>query len=316
MYPPEIDHKILELTKSNDYSMVIITGKELRHKRFAYRLIEEFGERVVAWYELDETLSSNHSENKNVSNIDNILTKARKIPKWVYRQTATSFFAKIFSLFNDIYYRFFVIRGVYKRMRVAEERLFAVEVSKIRNSTDITPIKIAPSSVHSSEFIETVRQISPYFILTLSGPLYKDELLNCAKGVALNQHAGHSPDYKGSNTIHWALYHRDLYRVSSTVHITASGADSGAILRRSQVAMFPEDDIETVFIRSVALGTELMIESIKEIIENQTVIIFPQPKYVGRTYLNRELNFKIMKAIYRDFRNGWLRDALDKRRIY
>ncbi len=85
MYPSELDYKILDLPKSDDYSMVIITGKELRHKRFAYRLIEEFGDKVAAWYELDGTLTSNNSVNKNRfpegtgRNIRSIQTSGRKI---------------------------------------------------------------------------------------------------------------------------------------------------------------------------------------------------------------------------------------------
>ena len=316
MYPPELDYKTLKLPPSDDYSIVIITGKELRHKRFAYRLIEEFGDRVVVWYEIDDTIASNTTDVKSRSKIDKIISRLYKIPKWLSKQSASSLFGKICSIVDDLNYRFFVIRGVSKRMRLAEERLFSQEIDRIKRCSDIEPQKVSSRDIHSKEFIDNLRQISPYFILTLSGPLYRDELLSCARGVAINQHAGDSPKYKGSNTIHWALYHRDLDSVSSTVHITISGADAGAILRRSQATVFPNDSIETIFIRSVALGTELMIESIREIIEKNSIIVFPQPKYRGRTYLNRELSFSVMKAIYRDFRNGWLKDALERRRVY
>ena len=313
MYPNDLDYRALELPNSDDYSIVIITGKELRHKNFAYRLIEEFGDRVIRWYEIDDSLSPK-SYNKT-SKINKIFAILKKIPNWLKKQTIKSLFKNIIKIVDDIFYRFFVIRGISKRMQEAQYRLFNKNIERVKSKSNLTPIKVSSLDVNSDKFISEIKKLSPYFILTLSGPLYKEELLNSAKGLAINQHAGYSPNYKGSNTIHWALYHRDLDAISSTVHITSSGADSGAILRRSTVTIFADDDIETIFIRSVALGTELMIEVVREIIKTNTIKIFPQPNR-GKTYLNKELDFRVLKAIYRDFRSGWLKDALIKRREF
>ena len=153
-----------------------------------------------------------------------------------------------------------------------------------------------------------------YFFLTLGGPLYKTKLIKSIRGFAINQHAGFSPQYKGSNTINWALYHRKLDFIGSTIHIIDSGADSGLIFRRSNVVIQNDDTLNTIFNRTVALGNELMIEVINEIIDNDYIRIFQQPKYSGNTYLFKEFTSDHMICVLKDLRNGWLNLAIKEQR--
>ncbi|MEA3492538.1 MAG: formyltransferase family protein [Campylobacterota bacterium] len=328
MLPTELNGETITLPKTDRHTIVIVTGKELRHKRFAYRLLQEFDDRVLAWYELDNSVTPHnngleknqktkqddqHSSSK-IEKIIDILT--RELPENIKKYGFSHTLDRIKSLGSDLYYRLFFIRKTDKKMAEAEEKLFALEVEKLQKTTRLIPIKIDPDDLHTAEFVDEIKKHDPYFFLTLSGPLYKKPLLESIRGAAINQHAGHSPLLKGSNTIHWALYHRELNHVSSTVHITNTGADAGQILRRSNPCIFPTDTIETVFLRSVALGTELMISSVKEIISNKEVIVFDQPKSAGMTYLNKRYNLQIAKAVARDFNAGWLRVALNEKRSF
>ena len=321
MLPPELKAKIISLPKSEKHTIVIVTGKELRHKRFAYRMLQEFGELVVAWYELDETISPKEAVQKKqtkpvLSKHAKVIAKLKELPQTFARYGFTSTVNKLTRLANDAYYRFFILRNQGEVMKKEEEKIFKNEIDSMKKCIQATAIKIHPSDVHSECFRNNIEKLDPYFFLTLSGPLYQKSLLKTIRGAAINQHAGHSPMYKGSNTTHWALYHRDIKCISSTVHITTTGADAGGILRRSNTTLFPEDNVHTIFLRTVALGTELMIESVKEIIKHKEINIFHQPKDMGQTYLNKEYNLSVMKALFRDFKAGWLFMEINRRRSF
>ena len=328
MLPNELAEEILTLPETDKHTIVIVTGKELRHQRFAQRILSEFGDQVLAWYELDTNTTqynNGSAQNKEVkahithrsSKVEKILDLFREeLPQSLKKYGLSSTFRRINSLGSDLYYKLFFLRNTAKKMAASEEKLFAQEVATLKDTSKLKPIKIHPNDVHSNEFINEIKKLDPYFFLTLSGPLYRKPLLETIRGAAINQHAGHSPLLKGSNTIHWALYHRELSHVSSTVHITTTGADAGQILKRSNPCMFPDDDVETVFLRTVALGTELMIESVREIMENKRVMVFQQPKGMGKTYLNKAYNLNIAKAIIRDFNAGWLRTTLNDQRNF
>ena len=74
-------------------------------------------------------------------------------------------------------------------------------------------------------------------------------VISSVNGLAINQHAGHSPNYRGSGTIEWALYHRDIKSLSNTVHLTTTGADSGPIFRRSNICIHPDDKPQNLFFK-------------------------------------------------------------------
>jgi len=330
LLPNELKEDIITLPQTDQHTIVIVTGNGLRHQRFAKRIQQAFPDQVVAWYELDNTVSrkethpnntknaiSNNIQAPTTSKINKILSRlSQEIPKSLSKYGFLGTLKKMGALLSHIYYRVFIMRNTGKKMLEAEKALFQEELRELEKSTTLVSIKIHPNDVHGKIFIDEIKKLHPYFFLTLSGPLYRESLLQSIRGAAINQHAGHSPLFKGSNTIHWALYHRDLTHVSSTIHITTTGADAGQILRRSNPCLFPYDSIETVFLRTVALGTELMIESVNEIMQNKQVKVFAQPKSMGKTYLNKSYNFHIAKAVNRDFNTSWLHDELNNQRNF
>lgn len=327
MLPSELESLTVQLPETDRHTIVVVTGNNLRHQRFALRIREVFGDLVTGWYELDSTVPRRWSEKQlNTTSVShNIQTPSKlkrithklihNLPETLARHSISSLSKRLLRVSIDTYYRL-LLRSAGKKFSREETRLFGQEVTRLKKDTTLKPVKIHPDDVHTDGFIEEVQKLDPYFFLTLSGPLYKKPLLDSIRGAAINQHAGHSPLYKGSHTTHWALYHRRLDHVSSTIHITATGADSGHILKRSTPCIFPLDSMETIFLRTVALGTELMIESVEEMMTDKNIQVYVQPSNSGKTYLNKEYNLNIAKSILRDFRAGWLNEELNRVRNY
>ncbi len=310
MIPDELSAEYLDLPDLDNNQIVLITGNQLRHKRFALRMIEEFGDQVVAWYQVENSAPRRFEGNQQAKNSAPEGLKAKLI------KTAKS--SKKFARQPGLWALFVaVVRGLLlkfrwqmhsKAIQRGEERLFGREVHRLQATMNRQPSIINPKDVNTAGFVAEIKALNAYFFLSLAGPLYGKELLDSIRGIAINQHAGHSPVYKGTSTIEWALYRRDLRCVSATVHQTTSGADNGPILRRSAPCLFPGDSPSAIFSRVVALGTELMIEVVREIMADKHVRVYPQPDGAGQTYLGTHMTPHVLNAIYRDHRAGWLRD--------
>ena len=52
MIPHELEARTLPVADVRDGKIVVFTGNTLRHDRFALRIQQRFGERVVAWYRI------------------------------------------------------------------------------------------------------------------------------------------------------------------------------------------------------------------------------------------------------------------------
>jgi methionyl-tRNA formyltransferase len=314
MIPIDIKAKTINLPENDNHHIVIITANGLKHKCFALKIQKHFPDLVIAYYELDSSIVVNGKENE----VENQLktSKSRNI-----KQDLLSYY-EVFGIKNTIIKIFTEIKSKlierkYNKIKSdSEKNIFSSEYDMLKKYRSLEPIKIHPSEINSLEIIAAIKECDPYFILTLGGPLYSEALFNAAKGLTINQHAGHSPLYKGTRTTEWALYNRKLKYVSNTVHITASGADSGAILRRSNPCIFPSDNYGDIINRVVALGTELMIEVVEDIIKNKKITVFEQNKYEGETFLSKDLNIKKTKFIFNDFKNNWLQTELESNRNY
>lgn len=327
MIPHDLPPRLLTFPDTQQYSIVLLTGNALRHERFALRMRQEFGDLVAAWYQIQPAASLPRQKQRVFPRLRTalgkgmhaLITSGSAAPFRILRcfriHGVLKTISKSLLLSNSLFYSgfSFLQKRLYPLQNV-EHAIFGEEVAELRKTITLQPIPI--EQPHSEDFVRTLHTISPYFLLSLGGPLYSSQVIACCRGVALNQHAGWSPTYKGSYTTEWALYHRQLNFVGSTVHIMTSGADAGPIVRRSHPCLLPDDTPAACFTRVVALGTELMIEVVHEIMANRQILVYDQTEPVGKTYQARELTRDIQRAIDRDFASQWLGKELERQRYF
>lgn len=311
----ELKERIINLPQEAKKKIVILTGLELRHIRFALRIQEVFGDLVVAWYQISKK-ESEHS-------LKGVLRKLRKSffhDKWMfsfsayrkkfgYIQTIKKVLASRHRVIDNIWKLYYLYK-FRKRLKSTEKHFFQKETVRLKAMACVKPVVI--NDPNDKEVVESIRELNPYFILTLGGPLYKKALISNAKGLALNQHAGWAPVFKGTRAVEWALYHRDLKRLGSTIHLLSSGADAGPIVRRAWPTLLGEDTPESCFIRVVILGTELMIEVIEEAVELGKLKLYEQNPEAGRTYLVSDISTLLFRSIYSDFKKQWLSQEIER----
>ncbi|AHG90554.1 formyl transferase domain protein [Gemmatirosa kalamazoonensis] len=291
MIPFDLAPRRLEVPAHTEPTIVVVTGAEPRHVRFALRMQQAFGTDVVAWYQLTRPPSAPPPAPP----------AAPPAPEPLLRRARRA-----------------VRRALGRRPPVAPEppaSIFLEEIEVLRPHAVVPPRLLPASEANGDTFVRELRALRPCFLLTLGGGLYGRDVLESVRGLPINQHAGYSPDYKGNQTTYQALYHRDLRRVASTVHVTTTGVDAGPILRRSTPCLTPSDSVQTVMERVVALGTELMIECVREIRDTGSILAFDQP-LDGVTYLARECDAHVRGAVHGDFGRGWLGAALRRRRAW
>jgi methionyl-tRNA formyltransferase len=304
MIPAELEASLLSLPNADSCRIVVITGSELRHDRFALRLQAEFPELVVAWLQIGRPhvpVATRPGKGRRSPASRNMLasmtafgSRMRNSLKARLARRATA-----------------PTTGPRPTQDIVEQRMFGDEIDVLKKLSYISPQAVRDSN--SAETIALVKALDPYFILTLGGAIYGKELRDCARGLALNQHDGWCPEYRGSNTVDWALYHRDLPKVSNTIHILTDGMDSGPIMRRSSACLAVDDCPESCFARSVALGTELMCEVVRELIQTKMARIFPQPQFSGFTYRRKDMTNNVRKAIRKDLQERMIRTDLFRR---
>jgi len=181
---------------------------------------------------------------------------------------------------------------------------------------ELPKAKQQPQSIdhpNSKNFVSTLKNTSPYLLLVLGGPILKPDLLNHVRGLCLNLHTGWSPEYRGSYTVDWTLHERDLNHLGATVHLIDRQVDSGHILRRQRTTDLKANDRPgDVFCRVVQTGTELMKQSVQDILQAETELnVYPQPSDIGRTYYKRDLGARQIKNIFNAFNSGWLAKELE-----
>ena len=289
MIPFDLAPRRLEVPAHTEPTIVVVTGAEPRHVRFALRMQQEFGADVVAWYQLTRAPTA-PSPAAPTPPREPLLRRARHAVRRALGRTPPPATEPPASIFLE-------------------------DIEQLRAHAVVPARPLAASEANGDTFVRELRALRPCFLLTLGGGLYGRAVLESVRGLPINQHAGYSPDYKGNQTTYQTLYHRDLRRVASTVHVTTTGVDAGPILRRSTPCLTPSDSVHTVMERVVALGTELMIECVREIRDTGSILAFDQP-LEGVTYLARECDTHVRGAVHGDFERGWLGAALRRRRAW
>jgi methionyl-tRNA formyltransferase len=161
--------------------------------------------------------------------------------------------------------------------------------------------------VSSVENVNRMKELHPDVIAVCACSILKKSLLDVPPLGTLNLHTGLAPYYRGCSCYFWPLYNSELEYLGVTVHYVTPGIDDGAIVHQGRPTLEANDDENTIFVKLMKLGTQLMIKSLEEI-QNGTVRSHEQNER-GRLYLDsatttghfRELHNRLKKGLIKEY---------------
>lgn len=106
-------------------------------------------------------------------------------------------------------------------------------------------------------------------------------------GLTINIHGGCLPEYKGNHCIFFAFYQSRFDQIGGTLHEVTRRLDSGPIFDLSRPSIYPHDDDETLYCRSVHLAMQRLFELLEGVRAGRQPSGVPQPPG-GRVFRHRD----------------------------
>ena len=132
-----------------------------------------------------------------------------------------------------------------------------------------------PSKINDDRFLQTLRdEIRPDLIVSIAASqIFRQRLLSTAPFGCINLHSAPLPRYQGMMPNFWVLMHGKPHG-SVTVHKMNRALDSGDIILQRPVAIYDDDSLHDIMVRSKVVGVEALLTAIEQI-ENGTVKAVP-----------------------------------------
>jgi methionyl-tRNA formyltransferase len=185
-----------------------------------------------------------------------------------------------------------VLAGKFKRFRKAPwrkvrtrlDQLARLALSAVRPNSETSEIAapglielpfaripIPADQLNTSATVAVLGSMAPDVLVTHGAPVLEPSIFNTALVAALNVHYGISPEYRGENTVFWALYHRDFDKVGVTIHELDKRIDTGRVLAYGYPALEPLDSVALIEARCTDLATELTLEVLQHLKEDTRI---------------------------------------------
>jgi methionyl-tRNA formyltransferase len=132
-----------------------------------------------------------------------------------------------------------------------------------------------PGRASHPDFLAQLAALRPDLLVVAAyGQILPQSLLDLPRFGGVNVHASLLPKYRGAAPIQWAILN-DEAETGVTIMKMAAGLDTGDILSRRSIPIFPEDNSATLHERLAVLGAELLVPTILEYTSGG---ITPQPQ--------------------------------------
>jgi len=258
--------------KLDNMRIVILAHNKDRHYYFCNQVIKSTKSVVGI---ITGAKSNYKTENKIKKFIK--LVKKHNILNYLKSKFLNFFFLKYGKAFNE--------------ERDTTESIFFKNAKKFffenHSHLVIEEVKSKYISINNPYYISLIQKCKPDIILLMGAGLINNEIIKSAKYV-INLHMGLSPYYKGANTNAWPIIDDNPNMFGVTVHEVSSAIDSGNIIFTNQPDLSKEDNYGTINCKCIKLGTEKVIESVKNIKNNSYSSIKQWTS--GRTFLNKDWN--------------------------
>jgi methionyl-tRNA formyltransferase len=195
----------------------------------------------------------------------------------------------------------------FKRREEFEKNILTQTLElKPKNKPDI--INLEGSKLNSSGTLSLIKKYSPGFIAVFGIGMIKEKILSYCPDSLYNLHVGIPEFYRGSSCNFWPIYNRDLKNLGATVHKIEKGVDTGKIAEKKTITLEPEDNEQSIMLKTLQVGTQLMNKTIHR--WKSGTLNFKVQKKIGKQYKMNEFNPAAILNVKLMVESGELRSKL------
>jgi hypothetical protein len=174
-------------------------------------------------------------------------------------------------------------------------------------------LDVSCGEINSIELRNYLQRFKPDIIAVLGSSIIGQEMISMPRTAMINIHSGLSPYYRGTWSFGWPVVNMEPEFIGVTIHHVNAGIDTGDIIYQTKPLLEPEDDLNTIFLKVIREGIELMVKAIGEISTNGSVLSHRQPPETGRFYKTKDLDEDSARICLRNLENGIIGEYLSNR---
>jgi len=143
--------------------------------------------------------------------------------------------------------------------------------------SNLQPV-MQPVNLRDPEFTDTLKKLNADLFIVVAFRMLPEEVWKMPPLGTINLHASMLPDYRGAAPINHAIINGES-TTGVTTFLIDDKMDTGNILLREEVQIFPFENAGDLHDRLMKLGARLVIRTLADISENN-IKILPQTKLI------------------------------------
>jgi methionyl-tRNA formyltransferase len=133
-----------------------------------------------------------------------------------------------------------------------------------------------PERLEDPIFLKNLKMLAADLQIVVAFRILPKSVWNMPRLGTFNLHASLLPNYRGAAPINWAIINGEIETGVTTFFITCSDVDTGKIIAQKSIFIERTDNAGTVHDKLMFLGAELVIETVKKILNEGTLITISQ----------------------------------------
>lgn len=142
---------------------------------------------------------------------------------------------------------------------------------------------LQPEKLKDGDFIEQLTALKPDLAVVVAFRMLPEVVWALPKLGTINLHASLLPQYRGAAPINWAIINGET-KTGVTTFFIEKEIDTGKVIAIREVEITQEDTAGTLHDKLAAIGSALLVETVKSI-GNGSIVAIPQDKIAVDTVL-------------------------------
>jgi methionyl-tRNA formyltransferase len=153
--------------------------------------------------------------------------------------------------------------------------------SAVKEFAEISNLPLLqPSNLKDRDFIDSLKKLNADLFIVVAFRMLPEEVWKIPALGTINLHASLLPDYRGAAPINHALINGET-RTGVTTFFIDEKIDTGNILLREEIQIFPFENAGDLHDRLMKQGALLVIKTLAHITENK-IKVLPQTKLIDQ----------------------------------